>query len=244
MATRIIPDETPLQPPDRRKISWILVLGLCFIALFGFLFGHLAEDVVTNDPIVIFDKTVSDTFHAQADPQTTQWMFLITRGGYEVINVIGIIWAITLIARHHWRMLFVLALVIPGAWLLNSALKSAFNRPRPVFNTPLVVLDTLSFPSGHATSSMVFYGFLVYLVARRGRNPLAWVAASISALGVIGLIGVSRVYLGAHYPSDVLGGYLSGAIWLVFVILADRWLRRRGALRQDAHVAQQMTVNR
>ncbi len=107
-----------------------------------------------------------------------------------------------------------------GSWLLNNALKVVIDRPRPVVDLVEVYLEhrTRSFPSGHVMSYVALYGFLFYLVyALTRRSPLRF--ALLAVLGsLVGLVGLSRVYLGAHWASDVIGGYLFGAVWLALII--------------------------
>ena len=123
-----------------------------------------------------------------------------------------------------WRQrieAFCLLLSSIGGWLINNALKLAIARPRPVGDLIEVYVEheTLSFPSGHVVSYVALYGFLFYLV-----YVLACCSALRSVLlvvlgALVSLVGLSRVYLGAHWASDVIGGYLFGAVWLTLVIL-------------------------
>ena len=99
-----------------------------------------------------------------------------------------------------------------GAILLNSVLKLLFARPRPDLFPPLVVEHSFSFPSGHTMSAIAFYGLLALILWQRGRR--SW--AVLAGLWVP-LVALSRVCLGAHYPSDVLASLAIGTIWLVLV---------------------------
>ena len=111
--------------------------------------------------------------------------------------------------------------------LLNPTFKALFARPRPWFADPFVVEKHSSFPSGHSMGSMIFYSLVAYLAVtllpgRRGKVVLAaWLGLLVL------LVGFSRIYLGAHWPTDVLGGYAAGACWVVLVIVALEWIRRR-----------------
>jgi undecaprenyl-diphosphatase len=109
-----------------------------------------------------------------------------------------------------------------GALALDLALKYAFHRERPpvFFGTEPA---SYSFPSGHALCSFCFYGVMAGLIAARVRSPALRIAVwALAALLVIA-IGVSRVYLGMHYPSDVIGGYLAAAVWVSAMLVLDRW---------------------
>ncbi len=104
-------------------------------------------------------------------------------------------------------------IVVAGGGFLNSLLKIYFNRDRPDDNR-LIEADGLSFPSGHSMGSMLLYGFLVYLSLRYDRWKIRKAGVVTSLICLIFLIGISRIYLGVHYPSDVFAGFLAGFVWL------------------------------
>src|SRR5262249_29981901 len=120
-----------------------------------------------------------------------------------------------------WGWLFVTS----GA-LFQSELKAIFARARPHFAEPFVVESSWSFPSGHAMGSLIGYGLLAYLLAQVVRPLWARVAVVGTATLLVAAIGFSRLYLGAHYFSDVVGGYAAGAAWLCACISAGEWVRR------------------
>jgi undecaprenyl-diphosphatase len=119
-----------------------------------------------------------------------------------------------------------LAITMAGVSTLDYVLKLAFHRPRPIafYGTSPT---SYSFPSGHALGSFCFYGVLAAVLASRatGRKSkfLIWLAAAL----LVGMIGLSRIYLGVHYPSDVIAGYLAGAVWVTAVTIVDRLLLDR-----------------
>lgn len=117
--------------------------------------------------------------------------------------------------KHKWETL-VLFFGVLGAWLLNSGLKELIKRDRPSAEGWLVEVDSFSFPSGHAMVSILFYGLLAYLLWVNVRQTwrAAWLIPSVAVL-VILCIGLSRIYLGVHYPSDVLAGYTAGGLGLI-----------------------------
>ena len=121
---------------------------------------------------------------------------------------------------------------LAGATLLNLLLKQTFarTRPDPFFDYPLPVSH--SFPSGHAFFAASFFGGLAVLVSGRVRSSALRLAVWIVALSLVLLIGLSRVYLGVHYPSDVFAGYAAAVVWVAGVALGDRVVshRRRGRL--------------
>ncbi|MEP6810390.1 MAG: phosphatase PAP2 family protein, partial [Chthoniobacterales bacterium] len=126
-----------------------------------------------------------------------------------------------------WYRLLILLLVVPGGAVLDVLLKSAFHRTRPILEHPLVVLKSYSFPSGHTMGATLLYGLaavFVYhrLTAWRGK---VWLVATASS--IVFLVGLSRVALGAHFLSDVLGGAAAGLAWLALCVTAVETLRRR-----------------
>ncbi|NQX64154.1 phosphatase PAP2 family protein [Paenibacillus qinlingensis] len=129
--------------------------------------------------------------------------------------------------KHKWETL-VLFVGVLGAWLLNSGLKDLIKRDRPSAEHWLVEVDSFSFPSGHAMVSILFYGLLAYLLWVNVRHTwrAAWLIPPVAVL-VIMCIGLSRIYLGVHYPSDVLAGYMAGGLGLMGCMYAIRTIRSR-----------------
>jgi undecaprenyl-diphosphatase len=124
-----------------------------------------------------------------------------------------------------------------GGFVLNRLLKAAFDRPRPALRGETVDLfgwsfafpTSPSFPSGHAITAVVVYGTLAYLVARLEPTPRLRRWTLGGAVALVLLIGLSRVYLGVHYPTDVLAGYLAGFVWVAVCALSVETVQRRRA---------------
>ncbi len=218
-----------LTGPENAPETAILVEGplisLVVAVLAVFLFAWLAENVVAQHTAA-FDSSVRTAVHGYASPNLTRLMFAISfmgRGGLIAIAVL----AFALFYRFRWRRAAIwLAVTLAGALVLEVTLKGAFHRPRPIpffGSTPL----SYSFPSGHALFSFCFYGVLAGLLAGRIRSRpgriLVWVLAAILVLA----IGLSRIYLGVHTPSDVIAGYLTGTIWTATMVTLDRWRRQK-----------------
>jgi undecaprenyl-diphosphatase len=126
-----------------------------------------------------------------------------------------------------------LTLAVFGGMALNVLLKHLFVRPRPLFKNPLLMLTTYSFPSGHTLMATVFYGTLCALVLTRSQRWL-WRALAITVAGVmILLVGFSRIYLGAHYLSDVLAAIAEGLAWLAFSFISVAEVKRRQKRKQE-----------
>ena len=130
--------------------------------------------------------------------------------------------------------LLTLLMAVPGGMLLNVLLKSVFQRARPHFDDPLLILDSYSFPSGHTVAATLFYGVLAaYLISLPGMRWGRRLAAALSAVLMVALVALSRVYLGVHYLSDVLAGAAEGCAWLTVCVTASASLRRHRAAHTD-----------
>jgi undecaprenyl-diphosphatase len=148
--------------------------------------------------------------------------------GGPVVLIPAALVAALLFLWHGWhRGALLVVLTVAGAALLNWLLKVSFGRARPeaFFDYPLP--GSPSFPSGHALYSASIFGGLAALLAARLKHGPQRVAVWSAAVCLILLVGFSRVYLGVHYPSDVLAGYSIAVIWVTFVALGDRLARHR-----------------
>lgn len=200
-----------------------LLGGFALAVLALAVFSWLAAGVWSGQTLQ-FDSFVRGTVHSWASPPLTRAMRLASfLGSGFVLVPLGVLalWWLVRTGRKHAAWLFVLAVL--GGEVLENLLKLFFRRPRPepFFGYPAP--STYSFPSGHATLSFCFYGVLAVILTARLPSRSAR-AALLLAAGVLALaIGVSRIYLGVHYPSDVLGGYAAAAIWLGAVNAGYRW---------------------
>jgi undecaprenyl-diphosphatase len=199
------------------------------------LFGGVTEDVIHHDPLTQFDLTLLEWFHRHATPFGLRIFATITwLGSATMMTVLGITVALLLAIRHRWLVLASWAAALGGAGVLDAALKHIIERPRPIYAASFLHSYSFSFPSGHAMESLVGYGMLAYLLvvfwARRRQVQLAIIAA---AAVLIVAIGFSRLYLGVHYFSDVIGGYASGVVWLSTCMTALEIARRQPNMRQS-----------
>ena len=174
---------------------------------------------------MVFDLRIRDTVHSWASPVVTGVLLAITMLGVEwVLLLLGAVTVWRLIGVHRGRRAFVLAVGTLSAELASELLKLAFHRPRPAIFFGLIPAATYSFPSGHAFVATVFYGLLAGILNElypRERVPIA-----AATLLLVLLIGLSRVYLGYHYPSDILGGWLCAVAWLAMARFRWPALRR------------------
>lgn len=188
------------------------------------LFAWLASEVALRHALG-FDAPVRAFVHQLASPGLTAVMRIATALGPGVFFWVSAACVVVVLlylrrTRDAARLLITLA----GAGLLDMSLKAGFHRPRPApfFDTPLP--HSYSFPSGHALFSLCLYGTLAVLLRARARRPATRVAIWLLAIALIALIGLSRIYLGVHYPSDVIAGYAVALVWMLAAGIVDRML--------------------
>jgi undecaprenyl-diphosphatase len=204
--------------------------GLLIGAGCSCLFVAIAAGVITGGPLTRFDRWVADALHAHASGAlvlTEAIRVVGAPGSIVALALVSAVVAVALLARRRWSAATAWLVAVLGGEALNLLLKDLFARPRPRFERPLVVETSHSFPSGQAMESLVVYGMLAYfaVLILRGSGKHAILVVGTAVLVVS--IGFGRVYLGAHYLSDVVGGFAAGGAWLGAVIACwDRMGRR------------------
>jgi undecaprenyl-diphosphatase len=181
-----------------------------------------------------FDLAGRGAIHACARPWLTQIMEAASlAGGGWGLWPVGVLMAALLVRAGRGREAALFGVAVLGANLVNEAMKLFFHRPRPEpwFGYPQP--PTYSFPSGHAFVSFCFCLCLAEILIRHGWPPVAKVAMWSAALGCTLTVGLSRVYLGVHYPTDVLGGYAAGIVWTTLIRVA-RHIWQKQALAKGA----------
>jgi undecaprenyl-diphosphatase len=207
-----------------------VLLGIA-IAIAGVPFGLLLHEVTSHGPLTRLDDRWAASLHDRVPDGGTAETLLraVSFTGKPIFLVVAVGLPTLWLLRHGARRLALfLAVVSIGGGLVDSAVKGAVGRPRPRFDEPIATAFGKSFPSGHSMSSLICFGALLVvflpLVPRRGRP---WCVGAV-ALWVLA-IGVSRLALGVHYVSDVIGGYLLGAAWLIgSVAVFEAWRSERG----------------
>ena len=212
---------------------WLqLVVGAAALLVAGWLFGKVAEDVVTGDLLAVVDEWLAAWLHRHATPSLTRAMFVVTElAGSATITALTLATAFLLVWMRRWHWLLTLVLVVPGGALLNELLKLTFQRARPKLDNPVLALTGYSFPSGHTMIATLMYGFLAVLIFQAVQRWRWRAFAALVAALVIPLVALSRMYLGAHYLSDTLAAIAAGVIWLVLCLTAVATLRRRARSR-------------
>lgn len=196
----------------------ILIFFVIFVVSLN-VFVEITEDL-KNDELTRLDDAVSAAIQSYRSPSLTPIFEFITHMGDRVAYFIAalIIAAFFYFKYARWKFTLQTILVLLLSSLSNVILKKVINRERPTLEH-LVAVSTLSYPSGHSMSAMAFYGFLIYLSFRFSRS---WGPKLLAFFGfglLILLIGISRVYLGVHYPSDVMAGFVGGLIWVAFCVV-------------------------
>ena len=210
----------------------LTVLILAFASVMA-LFVGIVEDVITSDPIVALDHATAQLIAAYRDPTVIAVFVWITRlGALPVVGVLLVVMCVLAwLANRKYAIAGLLTSSL-GASLFSMLGKLAFQRSRPV--EAALLESSYSFPSGHATTAVAFYGFLGYVLIRSATQWKMQVKLFFAAGGFIFLIGLSRIVLGVHYLSDVWAGYLIGTLWLVVGISLTEWLSAGGRIGWDA----------
>lgn len=221
------PETLPTTAESKRRLSLALVLGLLTAAAALVLFTWLGREILEGE-VLAFDEYLRALTHDLASPRLTTLMRAASLyGGPSALVPAGVLAAAAFIIKRWRRGALLVVVTLAGAGLLNALLKFSFARVRPAsfFDYPLP--GSPSFPSGHALYAASVFGGLAVLLTARVRSLVLRIAIWLVAISLILLVGVSRVYLGVHYPSDVLAGYAIGVVWVTAVALGDRLARRR-----------------
>ena len=193
------------------------------------LFIGLVEDVVTSDSIVAMDHFVSQQMSVLSDSSVVNFFIVVTSLASTPLTLLVVLLTGILcfvIRRYH---LFIgLLISVIGSTAFTYLSKLLFHRDRPI--DILLHESTYSFPSGHATVTVALYGFIAYMAIRFSQNFGKQVSLLLNAVLLFVLVGLSRIVLNEHYMSDVMGGYLVGALWLTVAISVTEWLNMKGKI--------------
>jgi undecaprenyl-diphosphatase len=178
-----------------------------------------------------FDRALTETIHVHISYPLRVALLAFTRLGQGDVMAVASLAAVLACIRRRQRLLaLVWALMMSGGFAVTQLLKTLFGRPRPQYAEAWLMSDH-SFPSGHTSMTLVVVGFALYLFLRGGRSAMARNVAMTGAALWCGLMGASRLLLGNHYWSDVLGGYLLGTAWLAGAIYCSQLLGTRYGVR-------------
>lgn len=222
------PGDAPHVRDQRASTAAVIGSGMGFSLLLLLAFAALAAAVYAGFTQA-FDERVLIWVAGHRNPALDYIMpRLTTLGAGIVLIMIVLVSATFLWLTHHRWSAYLLVAGVAGGIIFNNILKLIFARPRPDAVEWGDQVVSLSFPSGHAMSSIIVYGSVAYLVSRleptRTMRTTTWIVAALLILG----IGFSRTYLGVHYPTDVLGGFLAGAAWVALAAASGRAARYFG----------------
>ena len=177
-------------------------------------------DTLSTDELRHYDDKITDYIISFRSPALTDYFTFITRIGglYGYIGVVILSAFVSFVIFKKWKYMAQITLVLALSALSNLVLKRFINRSRPDIEH-LVTVETLSYPSGHAMAAMAFYGFLIYLFYKFKMLKIIKYSVIFLLTILIFSIGLSRIYLGVHFPSDIAGGFIAGAIWVIFCII-------------------------
>jgi len=223
-----------LREPHPRSLSprALAIAGWTAFALAGGLFLAIAWNLTARSSLAALDLRVSDWLQARGSPALIAFFLAVTHLNSTVaIAAWSGVFAIVLARLREWYWILTLAAAVGGGALVNVVLKFAYERLRPRFDEPLLELASYSFPSGHTSGAVTFYGVLAAFLVSRYYDARRRAACVAGAVAAVALVAFSRIYLGAHYLSDVLAAACSSTVWLVLCLAAGHALVR-GKLRR------------
>ncbi|QNM84438.1 phosphatase PAP2 family protein [Polaribacter pectinis] len=203
------------------KLPYIITVIIALIVVVSGikLFVKLTENLHT-DLLGTFDAKITEYIISFRNSSLTHYFTFVTEVGDAVgyLIVFPLCSLLFYLVFKRWKYAGQLTLILLLALSSNVILKQIINRARPTLEH-LVTVETLSYPSGHAMTAMAFYGFLIYLIATFNiRKIFKFLIITVLALLILS-IGISRIYLGVHFPSDVFGGFIAGFVWVIFCVL-------------------------
>ncbi|MDQ3885692.1 MAG: phosphatase PAP2 family protein [Actinomycetota bacterium] len=216
------------RPRPGAALGWLLAVQLGVLTVLGAVFGTLLKDVTENEELVSLDSPIRRFLFEAREPGLDRFFTAITWAGSRGV-LIPLVLLVGLCLRwrtRSWRPLVFLAICQGGAAVLSTVIKLIVARPRPPVPA-LVDVMGYGFPSSHATAAVAGWLSLAIVLGARTSRRVVKVGLGMGAVLLAGLVGLSRIYLGVHEPTDVLGGWSLGALWVVAVLVIWRLLHSR-----------------
>jgi undecaprenyl-diphosphatase len=198
-------------------ISVVSIIGFSLISLF-----------ISDRKIINFDRIIINSVQGLETTVLTNVMKFFTFIGSAPFVIVLSLFLLFFLYKvlHHRLELILFVAAITGSAILNGILKNFFQRVRPDFHR-LIEIEGYSFPSGHAMNAFTVYGIISFLLWRHITSSLGrWILIFVSVVMILA-IGISRIYLGVHYPSDILGGYFASGFWLTTAILSFQYYQEK-----------------
>jgi undecaprenyl-diphosphatase len=215
----------------KKRFIWLErrwpALNIAFVfsvsVLMLIFFAEMVYETLIRHQMDVFDNVLVWLVRYLANPELDRAMILTSEYGYGYpFWTIVIVVLLSLVVRRHWLEVAGFLLCLAGEAILNLGLKNLFERSRPEL-FQVVAEAGYSFPSGHAMMSICLYGMVAFLITRHIRSWIWRLGGIIFAVALVATIGVSRVYLGVHYPTDVVAGFFAGGAWLALCISLLMW---------------------
>lgn len=234
----LIETSIPSRPRPEGFLARRPAIGLGLFLLGGLIFAILAFSVRTNGPLLAWDMPIDQALHAYATHDSRlglEAMRFSGTLGRETALVVTVLLGLYWLWKRLWHEMSMLVIGVLGGNLWFELLSNLFGRHRPVWVDPLDPLPGPGFPSGHSMTAMLLYGLILLLLLPRLPSRAWRILTALGAALIVLLVGFSRLYMGAHYPTDVLGGYSFGLAWgaLVYTSL-ELYHQRRSARRSQA----------
>jgi membrane-associated phospholipid phosphatase len=175
------------------------------------------------ETLAALDLRIAAWFHSHGTPALTAFMLAVTNLHAQVaLCLYAAIFVAWRTRRRDWRWVWAMVIAVPVGLVVNYGLKLAFQRARPHFDDPWVTLHSYSFPSGHTAGAVLLYGVLAAYGLAQTRNTRQRIAIVAATAFMVALVALTRVYLGAHYFSDVIAAVTWALAWVVAVTLATK----------------------
>lgn len=207
--------------PDTKATKW-LASGAAVALAAGAGFLALAEGVAEHETHALDEAALRWLARHRSAALTHFFGWVTELGSWTFVCAMTLALCALALLLRRWRDGATLALSVIGTPLLIVSLKPLYGRPRPSVVSHLALVDSASFPSGHSIAAAIFFGTLALLAAQSVRSAARRALIALLALFFVGLVALSRMYLGVHYPSDVVGGVLAGTAWSIAIVLLTR----------------------
>jgi undecaprenyl-diphosphatase len=220
-----------------RQQGWWVLVAAMLIGGALMAFAELADEVIDGETHA-FDRAVMLAMresHDPDDPLGPAWLELVARdvtslGGTVVLALLTVATVGFMLLRRQWGGAVFVLVSVAGGTLISSALKAMFDRPRPDLVAHAVEVTSASFPSGHSMLAMVTYLTLGAVLAEVQTKSRIKVYILGWAVSLALIVGLSRVYLGVHWPTDVVAGWCIGSAWALLCASVALWMQRRGMI--------------